>query len=229
MKPNTPRSPWLAATLLLLLGSAAVSQDAPPGAAPPGNAPARRGDDAPPARNRPPEGAQQPQAPIGPPLPTVSLASLVERVARTSNKVFLIDSHVNQQVYLGGTRPEDVTYPVLLSILRTNNMAAVTIEGRVNIVPEPFIRSYPVPMVQNDDPNIAADEWVSRIITVNKIQASGLVPILRPLLPPSAHLAAMCKVCETGSPTCTSCEQLLVMDRYANVKRITGIVKALDQ
>jgi hypothetical protein len=42
---------------------------------------------------------------------------------------------VPQQVYLGTVKPEEVNYPTLLAILRTNGMAANTIEGRVNIVP----------------------------------------------------------------------------------------------
>jgi type II secretory pathway component GspD/PulD (secretin) len=160
-------------------------------------------------------------------LPTVSLESLVERVARNSKKSFLIDSRAAQQVYLGSVRPEDVNYPTLLAILRTNGMAATTIEGRVNIVPAFEIRSLAVPLVQTDDSNIPADEWVSRIITTTK-EASSMVPILRPLLPGAAHLSAMCGSCQPGAQNCTNCRQLIIVDRYANVQRITAMVKMLE-
>jgi general secretion pathway protein D len=185
---------------------------------PAANQPAQpRDGDGPPPQVRPPDAPNAAPRAVGPPLPTVSLASLVEHVEKSSKKSFLIDSHVPQQVYLGSARAEDVTYPLLLSILRTNSMAAVTIEGRVNIVPDFQVRFYPLPIVDTDQPNIAADEWVTRIITLSNIDAPSIVPILRPLLPQAAHLAAM--------PP----KKLVVVDRYANVQRITAIVKALDK
>jgi general secretion pathway protein D len=54
-------------------------------------------------------------------------------------------------------------------------------------------------------------------VTVKNVSSAALVPILRPLLPQSVHLAAL-------PPN-----HLIVMDQYGNVKRITAIVKALDQ
>jgi general secretion pathway protein D len=151
-----------------------------------------------------------------PGLPTVELAPVLQRVARASNKRFLVDGRVGPQIYLAGTEPNDVTYPVLLSILRANGLAAVEIEGRVNIVPVAEIRTYPLPAVQSDDANVAADEWVTRVVRTTNIEAAQLVPILRPLLPPWAHLAAL--------PS----SQLIVIDRYANVQRITDLVRSLD-
>jgi general secretion pathway protein D len=217
----------LALGALLFLGTTGAHAQAPrpqpaPQNPPQGGAPAE-------AQRQAPEGAVAPQLPPGPPLPTVSLESLVERVARSAKKSFLIDSRAAQQVYLGSIKPEDVNYPTLLAILRTNGMAATTIEGRVNIVPLPEIRSLAVPLVQNDDSSIPGDEWVSRVITTNKKEASTMVPVLRPLLPPYGHLSAMCGSCEPGAQNCTNCRQLIVVDRYSNVLRISAIVKMLEQ
>jgi general secretion pathway protein D len=217
----------LALAVLLFLGTAAAHAQAPrpqPGqpGAPPGGVPAE-------AQRPPPDGVGPPPIPVGPPLPTVSLESLVDRVARVSKKSFLIDSRAAQQVYLGSIKPEDENYPTLLAILRANGMAATTIEGRVNIVTLPEIRSLAVPLLQNDDSSVPADEWVSRVITTTKKEASSMVPVLRPLLPPYAHLSAMCGSCEPGAQNCTNCRQLIVVDRYANVLRISAIVKMLEQ
>jgi general secretion pathway protein D len=150
-------------------------------------------------------------------LPMTPLAGLVERVARSSNKQFLIDLRARPQVYMSGMRPEDVTYPILLSILRANYLAAVTIEGRVNIVPIEDVRSYPLPLVQQDDRNIAADEWVTRIVTLKTVEAAQLVPILRPMLPQFAHLSAL--------PP----KKLIIVDRYANVQRMMAVISSLDE
>ena len=70
----------------------------------------------------------------------VELAPLLERVERTSNKRFLVDRKVGPRIFLGGVDTNDVDYPVLLSILRANGLAAVEIEGRVNIVLDADVR-----------------------------------------------------------------------------------------
>jgi type II secretory pathway component GspD/PulD (secretin) len=216
------RSLAVAASLMLVTATVHAQLQANPQNQPqpaPQNAPAAR----------PPEQSPGPPIPAGPPLPTVSLESLVERVEKSSKKQFLIDSRARQQVYLGSVRAEDVNYPTLLAILRTNGMAAATIAGRVNIVPEFEIRTLALPLQQNDDSSIAADEWVTRIVATSKREASSMVPILRQLLPSAAHLAAMCGSCEPGAQGCTNCRQLLIVDRYANVQRLTAIVRMLDQ
>ena len=209
---------WLPTCIALLATAAAYAQQPVPGSQAPA-ATEERVRQGPPPQPIVVQQLPQQAAPNLPPaavLPTVALDQVLERVARKSNKQFLTDYRAAQQVYLGGARLEDVDYPMLLSILRNNNLAAVEIEGRVNIVSVFEIRAYPLPFVNTDDPKIAADEWVSRIVTTTG-EAAMLVPILRPLLPQQAHLAAF-------PPN-----KLLVVDRYANVKRITEMVRQLDR
>ena len=179
-----------------------------------------------PQQQQQPQQAQQPQQPqpflvlgpnVAPGLPTVELAPILQRVGRAANKRFLADGRVGPQIYLGGTEPNDITYPVLLAILHANGLAAFEVEGRVNIIPLADIRSSPVRMVQNDDASIPADEWVMRVLTVSNVDAGGLVPVLRPLMPQWAHMSAM-----------PPASRLIIMDRYANVRRITEIVRLLD-
>ena len=157
-----------------------------------------------------------PQPRVVPELPTVELAPLLQRVERASNKRFLVDGRIGPQIYLAGVEPNDVTYPVLLSILRANGLASFEMEGRVNIIPDTDIRFFAPPIGQADDASIAADEWVTRVLTTTNIDAPQLIPILRPMLPQAAHLAAMMP------------NRIIVMDRYANIQRITAIVRSLD-
>ncbi len=157
------------------------------------------------------------QPSLYPGLPTVPMQPLLDRVARESKKQFLVDGRLSSEIFLGGVRQEDVSYPVLLSILRANGLAAVEIEGRINVLPATDARFYATPTAQNDDSRIAADEWVTRVLVTTNVETPFLVPILRPMLPQSAHMAAM--------PP----DRLIIVDRYANVQRITAIVKSLDQ
>src|SRR6185503_1950516 len=73
-----------------------------------------------------PSVAPQPSAGprVDPELPTVELAPILQRVERASGKKFLVDGRLGPRIYLGGVEPNDVTYPVLLAILRTNGFAA---------------------------------------------------------------------------------------------------------
>jgi general secretion pathway protein D len=214
MTPNTSRVAWLAGATAALAVSIAAAQEPTTSPAQPNVIPRA----AEPASQPRPLDAPNPQLlNVAQQLPMTPLAALVERVARSSNKQFLIDLRARPQVYMSGIRPEDVTYPVLLSILRANYLAAVTIEGRVNIVPIEDVRSYPLPLVQQDDRNIAADEWVTRIVTLDAIEAAQLVPILRPMLPQFAHLSAL--------PP----KKLIIVDRYANVQRMMAVIKSLDE
>jgi hypothetical protein len=217
--------PVIVGTLLaFLVAGPAGAQNRP--AQVPGSQPAQPQGQPPQA----PQGAQYPQGPQPAPqpmivqaaqqppdLPLVEFAPILQRVERSSNKRFLVDRNVPQRIYLAGVEANDVTYPILLSLLRANNLAAVEIEGRVNIVSVFEVRNYPVPMVQNDDASIAADEWVTRVLTTTNVEAEFLVPILRPMMPQWAHLAAM-----------ADNNKLILVDRYANVQRITELVRSLD-
>lgn len=167
------------------------------------------------------DGSQAPEPPDAAPAPgsVMDLQELVRQVSESSGRQFLLDPRV-RQVYVGGTPLGEITYPMLLSILRLNGMAAIEIEDRINIVPEAMIRQLAPRIVQTDDPDVADDEWVMRIIDVPddgvENRAAMLVPILRPMMPQVAHFAAF----PQGG-------KLIIVDRYANVRRITAIVEAL--
>ena len=160
----------------------------------------------------------QPPVPVGPrpDLPMVELAPLLQRVERASGKKFLVDPRLGARLYLAGVEPNDVTYPVLLAILRINGWAAFESEGRVNIIPDANVRFH-APFVQNDDASIPADLYVSRVLTTANVAVVNLVPILRPMMSQAAHLAAH-----------ADSNQLILVDRYESVQRITAVVRALD-
>lgn len=148
--------------------------------------------------------------------PTVLLEDLLGRVQSRPAKQFLVDVRTSREIYIGGTVPDVVSYPVLLSILRANGLAAVEIEGIVNIVPVAQIRSFPLPIIDPDAEGIPDDEWVSTVVQLRNMNAPQAVPILRPLMPVEAHLAAMPPY------------SIMIVDRYANVRRIVELLRKLD-
>jgi hypothetical protein len=199
------------APLLLVLASlTALAQERPPQQPQPAAAPAAPATPAPPAA--------QAQPSLFPGLPTVALEPLLQRVGRAANKKFLVDGRVNPQIYLGGVDANEVTYPLLLSILRANSLGVVEIEGRVNVIPAFEMRFYGPLIANSDDPNIPADEYRTRVVQLTNVEAAQIVPVVRPLLSVVAHLSAF-----------PQSNQLIIADRYANLKRITEIVRTLDK
>jgi len=59
---------------------------------------------------------------------------------------------------------------------------------------------------------------VTHQVRLQPVPAAQLVPILRPLLPQAAHLAAL-----------PDQNALLIVDRFGNVKRVVALVRELDK
>jgi general secretion pathway protein D len=151
---------------------------------------------------------------------SVDLDELLERVSETTGKKFLLDPRVRARVY-AVPKIENPTYAELLSMLRMHGYAAVEVGGRVNIVPDAVVRFLPVRVLNRDDDSVPDDEYVTRVITTPN--ANYLVPVLRPLMSPAAHLAA------TGGGESGPGDKLIMKDTYANIRRMTELVNSLSQ
>jgi general secretion pathway protein D len=149
---------------------------------------------------------------------SVDLDVLIARVAEQTGKQFIVDPRVRGRVY-SVPKIEEPTYAELLTILRVHGFAASDVGGRVTIVPDANARFLPVRLLNRDDDSVPDDEFVTRVITTPN--AHLLVPVLRPLMPQAAHLAA---VLNEGEPEST---KLILMDTYANVRRMTELIDAL--
>jgi type II secretory pathway component GspD/PulD (secretin) len=145
----------------------------------------------------------------------VPINTVIRAVARKTGKKFIIDPRVHWNVQLIGEEVSNVTYSDLLVILQVQGYTAVEGGGFLRVIPEAMIRQSAVPIVGNATYPDA--QYVSALIPVRKVPAGSLVPILRPLLPQHAHLAAA---------TCSN--TLLMVDTVANVRRIESLVAALD-
>ena len=147
----------------------------------------------------------------------IPLVQLIESVSKKSGKSFILDPRVAGNAVLVGVDASKITYPELLTILQVHGYTAVESGGLVRVIPDSIGRSAPSPIVDGNDKHPDA-EIVTRVIRLKSIPAAQLVPILRSLLPQSAHLAAF---------ACTN--ELLIVDSYANVRRIEGIAASMDK
>lgn len=146
----------------------------------------------------------------------VSVDKMIAAVAKRTGKKFIIDPRVRADVTVIGQDPTSVDYATMLRILRIHGFSAVEQGGYVEVIPDAPVRQMPLPMMTGKE-SFADSEFVNRVIAVQSASAAQLVPVLRPLLPQYAHLVAFpCK------------NVLIIVDSYANVKRIEQIVRTLD-
>jgi general secretion pathway protein D len=146
----------------------------------------------------------------------IPMTQLIAAVSKSTGKKFLIDPRVQGDVHLAGTSPSSVSYTDLLTILSLHGFAAVEGSGVVQVIPDALVRGMPVPLLKERETRPDA-EVVTDIIHVKNESAARLVPILRPLVPQFGHFAA---------DTCSN--DLVVVDRFANVRRLEAIVQRLD-
>jgi general secretion pathway protein D len=146
----------------------------------------------------------------------ISVEKMVAAIAKRTGKKFIIDPRVRAEVAVVGQDATSVDYATMLLILHIHGFAAVEQGGYVQIIPDASIRQMPLPLATGKE-SYSDGEYVNRIIVVKNAPAAQLVPLLRPLFQQSAHLVAFpCK------------NTLLMVDTYANVKRIEQIVRTLD-
>lgn len=146
----------------------------------------------------------------------VSVEKLVAAVAKRTGKKFIIDPRVRAEVTVIGQEATSVDYATMLLILHIHGFSAVEQGGYVQVIPDANVRQMPLPLATGKE-SYPDGEYVSRLIAVKNQPAAWLVPILRPLLQSSAHLVAF---------PCNN--TLLIVDTFANVKRIEQIVRAMD-
>ena len=146
----------------------------------------------------------------------VPVERLVAAVARKSGKTFVLDPRVHADVVIEGKTPTDLTYPELLDVLAVYGYATYDDGHFVRILPEASIRAEAIPTISARDTRPGA-EFVAELIQVKNITAPQLVPILRPLVHSSGHLVAYPET-----------QSLMIVDRFDNVRRIEGLIHALD-
>src|SRR5688572_11814359 len=167
----------------------------------------------------PPCATAQQGAQITPNYKDADLAQVIEAVSQVTGKSFIVDPRVRAQVTMLSTTPmsPDAFYEAFLAILQVHEYIAVPSGDVIKILPNANARQVPA----NDLPDRVSgtsDEIVTQVLQVRNVSAGQLVPILRPMMPQAAHLAAY-----------PSANMLIISDRAANVNRIMRIVQRIDR
>jgi len=153
-------------------------------------------------------------------LKDADIRALISTVSKFTGKNFIIDPRVKAKVTVisANTLTSEAVYEVFLSVLQVHGYAAVPTGSVIKIVPAVNAKQGPLPLSNKQNDNYPADELITKIIRLEHVPASQLVPILRPLVPQQGHLAAY-------NPTNT----LIITDHAGNIKRLLKIIDGVDR
>ena len=152
------------------------------------------------------------------PGPYLELTDIIQSFSKRTGRKFNIDPRVRAIPMYAGIDPDKITYEQLLATFTVNGFASYVQGDVVVVVPDASARQMPTPVYTDARFKAGDDEWVTLLLTPKKSCAHQLVPILRPLMPQAAHLAADLQS-----------NELVLTDRAANARRIAGLIDKLDQ
>ena len=157
------------------------------------------------------------EAQVTPNYRGANLEEVVEAVGQAIGKTFVIDPAVglDQRFTLIGSQPmtTEAFYQAFLSMLSAHGIVAVPSGPVIRLAPDRTLRIFAdIPSGQT-----ALDELQTRVLSLANVDAETLVPILRPMMSPGAHLAA-------HAPT----NVLILSDRGSSVDRVLRVVRRID-
>ncbi|HEY0974272.1 MAG TPA: type II secretion system secretin GspD [Solimonas sp.] len=152
-------------------------------------------------------------------LKDAEISTLIATVSEVTGRNFIVDGRVKGKVTVISSSPmtEEGLYETFLAVLQVNGFAAIPAGDTIKIVPETNARqdggSY-----ASDGRGLPMDEVVTHVYQLQNINASQLVPILRPMVPQWGHLAAY-----------QANNTLIISDRASNVARLGDLIRQMDQ
>jgi general secretion pathway protein D len=156
---------------------------------------------------------------ITPNFREVEIGQVIDAVAQVTGKTIIPDPRVRANVTMLSQTPmtPDAFYEAFLALLSVHNFVAVETGGIIKILPDANARQMPN-IDLPDHISGSSDELITQVIAVQNVNAAQLVPVLRPLMPQSAHLAAY-----PGGNI------LIISDHAVNVNRMMRIIRRIDQ
>lgn len=152
-------------------------------------------------------------------LKDTDIQEFIKFVADVTGTTMVIDPNVKGKVRVISSKPvsQAELYDLFLSILDVQGYTAVRSGQVIRIVPSKDARSSPVPIME-DQSAVGNDEYVTQVIRLDNISAAKLIPVLRPLVPQQAHLAAY-------APS----NAIIISDIRSNIGRIVDIIERMDR
>ena len=151
-------------------------------------------------------------------LKDTDIQEFIEFVADVTETTIVVDPSVKGKVKVISSKPVSKAelYDLFLSILDVHGYTAVRSGAVVRVIPNKNARSSPVDVISGT--SAINDEYVTQVIRLENVSAAKLIPVLRPLVPQQAHMAAY-------APS----NAIIISDIRANINRMQEIIARMDQ
>ena len=147
------------------------------------------------------------------------IQAVVRTVSQITNRNFLLDPRVKGKITIISAKPvgKAAAYEIFISALKAQGFSAVEGPGGiVKIVPEAEAKLSTG--VTSGASARNSDQWSTHVVVVQHASAPQLVPMLRPLMSPTALLS----VYAPGNV-------LVITDTTASIRNILKVVQKIDQ
>jgi general secretion pathway protein D len=147
------------------------------------------------------------------------IGAVIQWVAEQTNKKIVVDPRVKGRVTVlaNQSMTTDQVYQVFLAMLDVHGYAASETGGILRIVPASLAKTSPRQLVDSYG-QLSGGQQVMYVFKANKVSASRLVELLKPLLPNTGYIAAY--------PENNS---LVIADDADNVKRMVSMITKIDE
>jgi general secretion pathway protein D len=152
-------------------------------------------------------------------LNDTDIQELIKFVAEATGQTIVVDPAVKGKVKVISSKPVSAgeLYELFLSILDVHGYAAVRSGNVVRVIQNKDARSAPV-SVSDGRSETSSEEYVTQVLRLDNISAAKLIPVLRPLVPQQAHMAAY-------SPS----NAIIISDISSNIDKIRDIIERMDK
>ncbi|EKD70772.1 MAG: hypothetical protein ACD_46C00405G0007, partial [uncultured bacterium] len=152
-------------------------------------------------------------------LQDADILSVINEVAQDTGKNFVVDPRVNGKITLISSKPlkQKEVYQVFLSVLGLLGYSAIPSGNVIKIVPNMESGENAVRVASKQSPG-KGDEVVVRVIPLENVSASQLIPVLRPMMPQWSNISSY-----------TPGNVLILLGRAANLERIINVIQDVDK
>ncbi|MGH1486794.1 MAG: type II secretion system secretin GspD [Cellvibrionaceae bacterium] len=146
------------------------------------------------------------------------IQEVIKFVADVTGKTVVIDPRVKGRVKVISAEPltENALYDLFLSVLEIQGFTAIEVGDVVRILPRKDARTSAVPVTSKS--GLGSDAYITQVIQLYNVSAAKVLPVLRPLAPQHAHLAAY-------APS----NAIIISDTVANIARLKDVISRIDR
>ncbi|MDN5897505.1 MAG: type II secretion system secretin GspD [Psychrobacter sp.] len=150
-------------------------------------------------------------------LQDADIKAFINEVATITDQNFVLDPRINGNVTVISNKAlsRDEIYQLFLSVMQVNGIAAIDSGTTVKLVPDNVAKQSGVAVDLRGDS--VGESLATRVIYLTNTQAAEVLGVIRPLMPQSAHAAAVPGV-----------NALVLSDRADSLNQLTALIRDLD-